>query len=231
MSAVMQKPFLVSSDRYSVMSEPAERVNSVPGRTLVPSVFCWTRFGTEAGESIAEILARKERERRATGGLFFWGIGNSVGPALVTLLRRGFEPEVLFSPISGQPREVDARPTGVIRWLGGLTLDGDPYTLPASALVTSRDKATAHYALACSSLTPLELREQGRIDVATLRNVTSGRPIGASQVTAVVERSGPTGGRIYPVLLRARLSCPYLLRLEERVVSGEVVKGRARRAA
>lgn len=203
----------------------------MPGRTRLPPVFCWTRFGTEAGESIAAILARKERERRAANSLFFWGIGNSVGPALVTLLRRGVEPEVLFSPISVRPRDVDVRPTGVLRWLGGLTLDGDPYTLPATAHVTSREKTTAHYALVCSSTTALELRDQGRLDIGTLRNIASGRRVGASQVTAVVARSGPTGGRIYPVLLRARLVWPYLLRLDERIVWGADGEHKARRAA
>ena len=34
--------------------------------SLLPTHFCWTRFGTEAGESVAHILARKERDVRET---------------------------------------------------------------------------------------------------------------------------------------------------------------------
>jgi hypothetical protein len=44
----------------------------------LPEAFVWTRFGTEAGQTIDRILARKEAERIANGGLFLWGIGNSV---------------------------------------------------------------------------------------------------------------------------------------------------------
>lgn len=213
------------------MSELKERVNTVSGQTSLPSVFCWTRFGTEAGESIEAILARKERERRATDGLFCWGIGNSVAPALVTLLGRGVEPEVLFSPISGRPRDVDAQPSGVVRWVSGLTLDGDRYALPDDVLVTSREKLTPHYALVCSSPNPLAFCDRGQLDVAALQNLGSGRPIGASQVTAVVGRSGASGGRLYPVLLQARLAWPYFLRLDQKVPwEGEVEPRRARAA-
>jgi len=213
------------------MSEPKERVNNVSGQTSLPSVFCWTRFGTEAGESIEAILARKERERRATGGLFCWGIGNSVAPALVTLLSRGVELEVLFSPISGRPRDVDAQPRGIVRWLGGLTLDGDRYALPDGVLVTSREKQTPHYALVCSSPAALAFCDQGQLDVAALRNLGSGRPVGASQVTAIVEHSPESGGRLYPVLLQARLAWPYFLRLDQKMPSeGEVEPPHARAA-
>lgn len=39
----------------------------------LPACFCWTRFGTEAGQSIDQIFERKEQERAANGGLFFGG--------------------------------------------------------------------------------------------------------------------------------------------------------------
>jgi hypothetical protein len=59
----------------------------------IPRDFCWTRFGTEAGEPIEQILERKEAERIATGGVFFWGIGNAVGRSISELVRRTDEPE------------------------------------------------------------------------------------------------------------------------------------------
>ena len=48
----------------------------------LPTIFCWTRFGGEAGEPIEQILFRKEQERLANGGVFLWGIGNAVGPSI-----------------------------------------------------------------------------------------------------------------------------------------------------
>src|SRR4051812_30446023 len=96
-------------------------------RKQLPDCFCWTRFGTEAGQAIGHILQRKERERAANGGLFIWGIGNAVGPSIRELLRRTTRPEVLFSPIRCSPKAQDAEPPAVAAWTLGETLDGDIY--------------------------------------------------------------------------------------------------------
>jgi hypothetical protein len=72
-------------------------------RELLPDCFCWTRFGTEAGQAIVHILQRKEQERSANDGLFIWGIGNAIGPSIRELVRRTNRPEVLFSPIKSSP--------------------------------------------------------------------------------------------------------------------------------
>src|SRR4051794_11590339 len=103
----------------------------------IPHSFCWTRFGTEAGEAIDEILARKETERRANHGVFFWGIGTALGPAIRELLRYVVGPEVLFSPMRSRPRQVDVAPKCVVRWRSGEGLNGAPYELPDEAIVTS----------------------------------------------------------------------------------------------
>jgi 4-aminobutyrate aminotransferase-like enzyme len=52
--------------------------------SCVPDIFCWTKMGTEAGQTLGTILRRKELERQAGSGIFAWGIGNSLGasPAL-----------------------------------------------------------------------------------------------------------------------------------------------------
>ncbi len=84
----------------------------------LPEVFCWTRFGTEAGQPIDEILDRKEQERAANSGMFFWGIGNSIGPSLRELLRCTPSPEVLFSPTRSTPRREDVAPPAVVAWTG-----------------------------------------------------------------------------------------------------------------
>jgi hypothetical protein len=187
-------------------------------RTL-PVAFCWTRFGAEAGESSSEILVRKEAERQAGGGVFYWGIGSAVGPALETLIGCVDGPEVLFSPIASRPRQVDVSPTHIVRWSAGQTLSGKSMPLPRHAWVTSRwdpeRPGAARYALVCRSDEPLNLEHHGELSFGSLRNLRSGTPIGASQVTAVVryDASRPGRGRAYAVALRASLVSPYLLRL------------------
>lgn len=185
----------------------------------LPAAFCWTRFGTEAGEPIGAILERKEQERRANDGTFFWGIGNSVAPGLAALLKRCKRPEVLFSPIKGRPRPVDVAPATVISWRAGQTLDGKDFEIPTSALVTSRGsgRCLGHYALVCSSSRPLAMADLGRLDFLALRNLLSGNPLGASQVTAIVKReeSRPTSDMQYAVAFRAALAWPYFVRLTQ----------------
>src|SRR5438046_2995114 len=96
----------------------------------LPLVFCWTRMGTEAGESLETILLRKERERQTTGGLFLWGIGNSIGSAIETLAQREEEPEVLFNCTRSRARSVDMSPDRRVVWTGALTTVRKRYQLP-----------------------------------------------------------------------------------------------------
>jgi hypothetical protein len=188
-----------------------------------PRSFCWTRFGTEAGEEIGPILARKERERRDNQGHFFWGIGNPIGPSLRELVRREQAPQVIFSPIRSAPRREDVSPTTVVRWLAGQGLDGQIYRLPPSAIVTSRFDIAArrriHYALACLSESPLQMEPAGdTLIFECLKNLLTGRQIGASQVTAIVTRSGDTieTPKVhYRAVLRAHLVFPYLITLSD----------------
>jgi len=186
----------------------------------LPTYFCWTRFGTEAGQGIGKILERKEEEREANGGLFFWGIGNALGPSIEELLRRTTNPEVLFSPIKSVPRSVDSQPAAVVAWTAAETFRGEPFNLPEQTLVTSRYDPNApresSYALVCFSSVPLsEAGGNGQVAPAMLRNLRTGRPIGASQVTAIVESvdSIERESSSYEVLIRARLAEPYFLRL------------------
>lgn len=198
----------------------------------IPLQFCWTRFGTEAAQSIHQILARKEEERQANHGLFLWGIGNAVGPSILELVRRSREPEVIFSPIKSAPREADVTPSSVVAWTAGSTLNGDPYELPKTALVTSRfvpsGSRRSHYALVCYSERPLNLSSSvHRIAFESLRNLVSGRKVGASQVTAVVERKSESIGdsRSYDVSMRARLVAPFFVKLTEPIVVSNYVGG------
>lgn len=198
-----------------------------PGMHDLPEAFVWSRMGIEAGEALERIVERKELERDAAGGTFFWGIGSSVGNAVRSLLGITSNPEVMFSPILGVPRAVDAAPEATARWTAGVGLDGRRIRLPEAAVVTSRwDPARPHtprYALVCATDAPLALDDLGELTFGALTNLASGAPVGASQVTAVVRRSAApsqAGSRRYKVALRARLVAPYVLRLADPFVDG-----------
>jgi hypothetical protein len=190
----------------------------------LPRSFCWTRFGAEAGEGAAQIWERKERERSNNGGVFLWGIGNAVGASLQRLLSLEASPQVIFSPIRSPPREVDISPGSVVRWTAGRTIDGARYEVPVASLVTSRFEGSrrhaTHYALVCSSVTPLQTDANGEmLAFKRLKNLMSGRPVGASQVTAVVQQSDDSDfgalERYYRIVFRARLVFPYFVELTE----------------
>lgn len=185
----------------------------------LPTYFCWTRYGTEAGELFTEILARKERERLGNGGVFLWGVGNALGPSIDLLITRADTPYVVFSPIRSPPRAVDASPPSVLRWTSAETLSGKPYEMPPYSAVTS-GRATGpssrgHYALVCFSSSPLALSTMPEtIAMSELRNLRTGRPLGASQVTAVVERTrSKAAGPTYAATMVLPLVAPFFIKL------------------
>lgn len=199
-----------------------------------PISFVWSRFGTEAGQTIDSILKRKESERLANGGVFFWGIGNAVGPSIAALVAQTNDPLVLFSPIKSPPRVEDAQPECVVTWTAAIGLNGAPYALPLQSLITSRFTVGRehHYALVCSSKFPLTdahneslLTSEG-IFPGDLCNFLTGRPVGASQVTAVVQRCRQAASKAsYPVSFMAKLVPPYFIRLSApRPISPEHVR-------
>ncbi len=198
-------------------------------RDAIPSVFCWTRYGTEACEAVEQILVRKERERVANEGFFLWGVGNSIGPSLHELLRHCREPDVIFSPMRGHPARVDVHPRAVAEWRSGWDLFGRPYTLPRHSVVTSRytPRRARHFALVCYSETPLlQPSRAEEFSLRDLRNLATGTEVGASQVTCVVARSltaaNKDGRGGYSVGFRAVLREPYFVRLVDPIVNGGV---------
>jgi len=199
----------------------------------LPVHFCWSRFGTEAGQGIQDILQRKEQERTCNSGVFLWGIGNALGPSIRELVRRNSQPEVLFSPIKSAARESDKSPDAVAVWTCARDLSGNAFDLPETSLVTSRfdaagTKAT-HYALVCFSDESLTLTQSDETIVfSELRNLLTGRPVGASQVTAVVSRTSypPSENQTYGVAIRARLVFPYFLELKNPVKLGAPEPGK-----
>jgi hypothetical protein len=187
----------------------------------LPRHFCWTRFGTEAGQLIERILWRKEEERLLNGGVFLWGIGNAVGQSMRKLVKLEAHPEVIFSPIRSAPRRVDVDPENVVVWMAGRTVDGEEYEIPSGSLVTSgyspHKGHKNHYALVCASQETLGINHAAEvIAFGRLRNILSNRQVGASQVTAVVTQVDQEDGKegaIYPAAIRAQLIFPYVVQL------------------
>lgn len=205
--------------------------NAMTTHASLPDVFCWTRFGTESGEAIEDIVARKERERSANRGVFLWGIGNSVGPAVRELVRSTGSPCVAFSPMRSKPKAIDVTPPSLMAWTGATALNGDEWEIPEGSRVVSRGSGegqrakTSHYALVCQSSEPLALDfSAGELPYEALVNLLSGTKLGHSQVTAVVRRTSlalasPT---TYPIALVAKLVFPFFVRLHSPVPSAKV---------
>lgn len=188
----------------------------------LPDLFCWTKYGTEAGEDIGTILARKEAERSVSGGTFLWGIGNAIGPSVEALLAQTEKPQVVFTPMRSRPAARDVTPAQVALWHRGFGLDGEPVELPGFSCVTSRisPNRNYHYALVCRSERPIAVSASGRPSFASthLQNLRSGSKVGASQVTSVVRRVACALGLLpsnYTVSFTADLVAPYIVRLTD----------------
>lgn len=202
----------------------------------LPRTFCWSKIGPESGEALPAILARKEREARRNGGLFLWGVGTSVGRSMPALLARSERPEALFSPIRSKPRRCDAAPDAVVAWTAARSYDGALYELPKGSVVVSRAVAGTlpdrHYALVCrADDRSLASTAGGCIPADRLVNLCTGRRLGASQVTAIVELVGDVSASphlTYPVAMRVQLAAPYVVTLERPIiVPPDVLKRRA----
>lgn len=185
--------------------------------------FCWTRFGVEAGQNIAAIFARKELERRNNNGVFLWGIGNSVLPSMPLLLDASHQPKVVFSPIRSRPRDLDVAPGAVAVWTRARTFGNKAWSLPASSLVTSHAGRAVgrHYALVCRSDYPLTPSDDGpAFRMSELTNLRTDRPVGPSQVTAIVRHRPQKSsfGLEYQAAMIIDLVAPYVVALEAPII-------------
>jgi hypothetical protein len=104
----------------------------------------WTRIGSEAGESVHAIVARKEAERQAGGGLFCWGVGNAPSSGIATLLKAKAPVNVVFSLMRSKAKAIDHSPGSVLRWRAYLDAAGKARPLPAHVRVTSRGGKDRH---------------------------------------------------------------------------------------
>lgn len=186
----------------------------------MPSAFCWTKMQTEAGQGLYSIIRRKELERSIGNGVFYWGIGNSLGNSMDHLLLRTPNPEVLFSIMRAKPKVEDVSPASVLLWTCFIDEQRTLHPLPCHALVLSRADTESGmkkrcYALVCHSTAMFTPLLHASLDHSHLRNLGGNqRRLAFSQVTANVEHvQGKHDGIRYEVSLRTHLKPPYFIRL------------------
>ncbi len=206
------------------MSPVRSHYIEMPSRADLDDYVCWSRMQSEAGQLLDNIIARKELERRASGGVFLWGVGNAPAVAIKALARVGCRVPVVFSIMKSRPKAVDVAPSRTFAWRRFLDASGVERELPPSAIVTSRGASSrgvkrTHYALMCYSAVPLAIERGAPFHVAAYRNAGgTGAPAGASQVTALLRRSGDSLGLSnYEINLRAWLVDSYWVRLSDAV--------------
>ena len=186
----------------------------------LPNAFCWTKMGAEAGQPLNGIIARKDVERDLGNGVFFWGIGSSLGQKLWAFVENLKSPDILFSPMKTKPKCVDTTPTRIFAWTAYLDKNGVKHPVPSHSLVTSRGTVgkkvkTFHYALVCHKRTTLFAGSWPQIEWNSLRNYKSRSKLGFSQVTSLVEANNRSKSIIssYQVLFGAKLVSPYFVKL------------------
>lgn len=181
-------------------------------------------MGVEAGQSLGMILKRKELERLSGGGVFAWGIGNSLGgaPALARSASPYSEVDVFFSPMKSAAKSIDVSPAAVLLWQSYVDAEGVVRDLPGHMAVTSRGDSAkesgrrGHYALLCHSDTAITTSDAGvTIDSGRARNFVSLNPLGASQVTAMVryQAQSEVAPKLYHVAFSAKFHDEGFVRL------------------
>ena len=170
------------------------------------------------GESLNQIIGRKEAERRSGNGVFWWGIGTSLGSAVEdNVVSHDSTLPVLFSRQLSPPQKKDADPDHVCVWNAWRSKSGLYDVIPDHVLVTgASNPATSYYALCCHSDASLKLTNHGQFDPQQCQTM-SGKVPGASQVTCLLRNMRPgghSGGR-YSIGFKATLAYPWTVRLTD----------------
>ena len=136
--------------------------------------FVWSMIGEDAGEKLVHIIARKEAERLAGAGQFWWGLGTPLGEDVERqAILNGRALHALFSEPK-KARPID--PAIQVRvWNGWCSISGKSRgDIPKHVLVTSgydpkKRKQLPHYALICHSDARLSLGKCGFLDPVQCR--------------------------------------------------------------
>ena len=188
----------------------------------IPDKFVWTKMGFDAGETLENIVRRKELERRSGEGafenVFWWGVGESRGEAIRKHLVDEVEnPEVLFSKMLSDSQQRDKKDGLSLIWQSYWD-NGKERPIPCHVIVHSR-LTGSHRAIVCRSRRPLRLSGRVSFCKSELRNLKKdggeGQEPGNSQTTSVVSYSPNSEKRTGPYrdVLRADLVDPYFVEL------------------
>lgn len=195
----------------------------------------WTRMQAEAGQALEQIIERKEREREAGGGSFFWGVGNAPSKLIYSLARMAKPVEVIFSKMKSKPKAGDKNPDTTVVWRQYIDFNGKLRPLPPHALITSKGSSASgrkktHFALECFSDKPLRINDDPEaFDPTAYRNAGgTGAPVGASQVTSLlvpVEAPGHAAKKSYSINMQAKLIGSYWVKLVDPLPLSESALG------
>ena len=177
-----------------------------------PDVFLWSKMGRWT-QRIDSIIRRKELERRAKSGEFWWGIGERAAPNRVSRMwEKARSRNVCFTKTL---KPWQGRNSGTVLvwshyWDGNVLRP-----IPSNTVMTSFEYER-YFALVCGSNSPLVgRRNRGTIFSGQYENLLTGSRRFGQQSTFPVRRvSDDEVGPEYPVEFRARLRSPYCVELE-----------------
>lgn len=178
--------------------------------------FVWSVYGEDASEPLTDILIRKEAERVAGNGEFWWGLDTALGGvASVATANDGLLP-VIFS--ARQPT-TNASDFSACVWNGWESTEGgNSGALPNHVLITSaydpRNEGSPHYALVCRCSSQLLLRDYV-FNPARCRQVKSGIPPAYSQRAALLKGEMVHARGSYTKGFAAELVAPWYVKLTD----------------
>ena len=146
--------------------------------------FVCSVVGGDAGEDLQHIVVRKEAERRAGNGEFWWGLSASLGPRVEAKAQQNqgtlpalFSKSKAANPISNSVRVWN-------NWRGVLSPKIHHGRIPNHVIVTSgydpnskTNRSDNHYALVCHSNGQLALGSHGFCDLTHCQTIPNRKRI------------------------------------------------------
>jgi hypothetical protein len=192
---------------------PHAELHAMGRGTMQAETFVWSLMGQDAGQSLKEIIIRKEAERR-TGGDFWWGLGTPLGDRVESeAISNGGTLPALFFKTLGKQKQALAQKTFV--WNGWRSSKGRHGVIPKHVLVLGGDPDGRYYALVCRCDIELVLGNHGPFEPTQCRTLAKGVRPGVTQRTALLtgQRKHPHGP--YHIGFEAYLAAPWFVRLTD----------------
>lgn len=206
------KPIVIYSPKPGSAAKEVAAAHVAHGMTK----FIWSLMGQDAGQSLDEIIIRKEAER-GTGQTFWWGLGTGLGARVESAaISNGGTLPALFSALGNQ-KQTSNQKTYV--WNGWRSVRKGRYrtyshgSIPEHALVLGGSPDRAYYGLVCRCDTELVLGDHGPFDPAQCRTVAKGVAPGRSQRAALLTGHVKHPHGPYSITFIAHLVEPWFVRL------------------